>query len=81
MNLAEQQILEGTASSQVITHFLKRGMERDKEKLERDKLQNEIALLQAKVEALHASSHVDQLYAEAIEAMKSYTGGGESNDD
>lgn len=80
MNLAEEQILNGTASSQIITYFLKQGAQRDKDKLEKEKLQNEISLLKAKVEALRSSAHVDELYNNAIEAMKQYSGAGDSND-
>ena len=75
-SLAEQQLLDGTASSQVITHFLK--LASSKERLEREKLENENQLLQAKVEALQSAKKTEELYAEAIKAMKIYSG---QNDD
>lgn len=81
MNLAEQQILDGTASSAVITHFLKLGSQREKERLEKEKLENENILLKAKAEALKTASHMDELYTEAIAAMKRYSGRGDSNED
>jgi hypothetical protein len=72
MNLAEQQILEGTASSQVITYFLKLGS--SKERLEKEKLQEENKLLRAKTEALASAARVEELYTNALNAMRSYSG-------
>lgn len=75
VDLAERQIREGTASSQVITHFLKLGTV--KEKLEREKLEKENELLKAKTENIQALKRSEELYAEVIEAMKSYSGTGD----
>ena len=61
VDLAEQQIRSGKASSQVITHFLKLGTTR--EKLEQERLANENSLLKAKVEALASSVRVEELYS------------------
>ena len=72
VDLAEKQLREGTASSQVITHYLKLGTQ--KEKLEREKLQLEKELLIAKTEALQSQKRVEELYAEAINAMQVYSG-------
>lgn len=72
IKLAEQQLLDGTASSQVITHFLKLGASTNR--LEKEKLENDIRLLQAKVEALEATKDAGERYAEAIEAMQRYAG-------
>ena len=72
VNLAEQQILSGTASSQVITHFLKLGTTR--EQLEKEKIANENALLIAKKEALESAQRVEELYKNALNAMKTYSG-------
>ncbi len=71
-DLAEKQLREGTASSQVITHYLKLGTA--KEKLERDKLQHENELLKAKTKAIESAERMEELYSEAIEAMKRYGG-------
>jgi hypothetical protein len=71
-DLAERQIREGTASSQVITHFLKMGTAR--EQLERERLQRETELMGAKVEALASNARMEDLYADAIKAMRSYAG-------
>lgn len=72
INLAEKQLEEGTASSQVITHYLKLGCMR--ERLEREKLKKENELLEAKTEAIKTSKHTEELYADAIAAMKLYGG-------
>mgnify|MGYP007133703865 CR=1 FL=1 len=78
VDLAEQQLLDGTASSQVITHFLK--LASSKEKLEKEKLQNENTLLKTKVEALQSTQRIEELYADAIKAMSLYRGEGSVED-
>lgn len=76
VDLAEQQLRDGTASSQVITHFLK--LATAKERLEREKLEQENKLLIAKTEALQSQKHIEELYSNAISAMRNYSGmGGE----
>lgn len=74
VDLAEKQLLEGTASSQVITHYLKLGS--TKEKLEKEKLEEENKLLKAKTEALQSQKRVEELYANALDAMRRYSGNG-----
>lgn len=72
INLAEKQLLEGTASSQVITHYLKLGS--SKERLEKEKLERENELLRARTEALQSAQRVEELYANALDAMRRYNG-------
>lgn len=72
VNLAEKQLLDGTASPSVITHFLKLGS--TKEQLEREKLERENEVLRAKAEALESNRRSEELYSNAIEAMRSYSG-------
>lgn len=72
IDLAEQQILSGTASSQVITHFLKLGSTR--ERLEQQRLEHENELTRVKIEALESQKRVEELYMEALTAMRSYAG-------
>lgn len=72
MDLAERQIVEGTASSQVITHFLKAGSLR--EQLEQERIAHENELTQAKIEAMKAQERIEELYVDAIKAMRSYAG-------
>lgn len=79
IDLAEKQLLEGTASSQVITHYLKLGTTR--ERLEKEKLVKENELLKAKTEALQSAKRIEELYQEAMNAMKSYRGQEDYEDD
>lgn len=72
VDLAEKQMIEGTASSQVITHFLKLGSSR--EKLEQQRLEGENQLLSVKIEAIEAGNRIEALYADALSAMKTYRG-------
>ena len=72
VDLAEKQLIDGTASSQVIVHYLKLGTQKEKEEVEKLKRENE--LLIAKKEAYQSAKHVEELYSKAIEAMKSYSG-------
>ena len=77
-NLAEQQLMDGTASSQVITHYLKLGTA--KSQLELEKLKRENELLRAKTESIESAKRVEELYSQAIDAIKLYSGnGGNSN--
>lgn len=77
-NLARKQLEEGTASSQVITHYLKLGT--SVAKLERSKLEKENKLLDAKTESIQSEQRSEELFKQAIEAMKHYSGRGDSND-
>lgn len=80
VDLAEQQLRDGTASSQVITHFLKLGS--TKNQLEIEKQKKEMKLIDAKVETLQSSQRIEELYKQAMEAMKNYSGyGGGVEDD
>lgn len=78
VDLAEKQIRDGTASAQVITHYLKLGS--SKERIEKEILEKQRDLITAKTEALNAQRDLKPLYMEAIEAMKRYSGN-ESVDD
>lgn len=78
MDAAERQLLDGSASSQVITHFLKLGTER--ERLEREKLEKENELLRAKTEAIESGEEMKSLYEEAIKAMRNYAGQGDADE-
>lgn len=71
-DLAEEQIRSGTASSQVITHFLKAGSRR--ERMEQMRMEHEIELMQVKKEQLEGQKRVEELYVSALEAMRSYSG-------
>lgn len=71
-DLAERQIADGTVSAQVQSHFLKLGSTR--QKLENEELRNRIKLLESKNEQLQSASRMEELYAEAIQAMRQYSG-------
>lgn len=75
---AERQMREGTASAQVITHFLKLGS--TKERLEKEKLEQENQWLKAKTENLQAAKRIEELYANALKAMRVYSGAIEDAD-
>lgn len=72
VDLAEKQLAAGTASSQVITHFLKLGSTR--EKLEQERLLRENQLLESKVEMMASAKRVEELYESALNAMRLYSG-------
>lgn len=72
IDLAEKQLEEGTASSQVIVHYLK--LAGNRERLEQEKLSRENELLQAKSESLASAKRVEEMYGNALEAMRAYSG-------
>lgn len=72
MDLAEQQLRDGTASSQLITEFVKRGS--TKARLEKEILKEQKKLMNAKTEALQSAKNIEELYAGAIKAMQKYSG-------
>lgn len=75
VDLAEKQLQEGTASSQVITHYLKLGS--TKERIEREILEKQKELISAKTEALQSAKRIEELYTDAISAMRKYGGHGD----
>lgn len=74
MDQARKQLMEGTASSQIICHFLKLGS--SDSRLDREETEERIKLTKAKTESYESMKHIEELYSNAIEAMKSYGGGG-----
>jgi hypothetical protein len=72
VDLAERQLIEGTASAQVIGHFLK--MASTREKLEQAKIQHENLLLSAKIEQIASGARIEELYEKALNAMREYGG-------
>ena len=72
VDLAERQLMEGTASSQVITHYLKLGS--TKERIEKEILEKQKQLIEAKTESLQSAKRVEELYTNALLAMKTYSG-------
>jgi hypothetical protein len=78
VDLAEQQLRDGTASSQVITHYLKLGS--TKERIEKEILEKQKELISAKTEALQSAKRSEELFSEAIAAMRRYSGRGGEED-
>lgn len=79
MNLAEQRLRDGSATAQELTHFLKLGTQ--KEKLEKEILEKQSTLLDAKTDSIKSSKKNEELYKEAIEAMKTYSGYNSGDED
>jgi len=79
IDLAEKQLLDGTASSQVITHFLKLGS--TTAMLEKRNLEKQTELLTAKTESIQSGKRVEELYTNALNAMKTYSGNREGLED
>ena len=79
VDLAEKQLQEGTASSQVITHYLKLGSMRAR--LEREKLAEENKLLRARTKSIEEAADMKDLYEKAIKAMARYSGNGDDDEE
>lgn len=77
VDCAEQQLRDGTASSQVITHFLK--LATKEKELELQILERQKELISAKTEAIQSSKKIEELYEKAIKAMATYNGRGDSD--
>lgn len=78
MELVKQRLIDGTASSQETTHFLK--LASSKARLERERLELENELTKAKTKSIQQSDRIEELYLNAIEAMKRYGGHGDSDE-
>lgn len=80
VDLVEKRLIEGTASSQETTHFLK--LATTKAKLEKEILEKQKDLIVAKTETMKSQKRTEEMFEEAIKAFKNYSGhGGEENDD
>ena len=78
VDLVEQRLIDGTASAQEVTHFLKLGT--TKERLEREKLEEENKLLRAKTENLQSQKKMEEMYEQALDAMRDYSGKGDPDE-
>ena len=79
VDLAERQLLEGTASSQVITHYLKLGS--TKERIEKEILEKQKDLIDAKTSSLKSGKRIEEMYESALKAMRNYSGYSDAGDD
>lgn len=72
MDCVEERLINRTASSQETTHFLKLATLKYQTELEKLRLENE--LIKAKTKSIEDSADMKELYAEAISAMRLYSG-------
>lgn len=79
MDLVEKRLMKGTASSQETTHFLKLGS--TKERKELALLEQELELKKAKTESIQSAKRVEELYVNALNAMRRYSGDRRSDED
>ena len=79
VDLAEKQLMDGSASSQVVTHFLKLGS--TKERIEKEILEKQKELIVAKTESIQSAKRVEELYVNALNAMRSYSGNRRGEED
>lgn len=78
IDLAERQLREGTASAQVITHYLKLGS--TKERLEQEIMEKQKALMDAKTQMIQSTRRIEETYERALQAMRAYSGSPEIED-
>ena len=78
IDAAKKMLLEGKAPTSIVLHYLKLATTR--ERLEREIMEKEMELKDAKIQALESQAKVEQLYADAMRAMQRYSGYGEEND-
>lgn len=79
IDAAEKQIREGKASSQIICHYLK--LASSKERLEKELLEKQVELAAAKTEMIQSAKRTEELYLNALNAMRSYSGASEEDDE
>lgn len=79
VDLAEKQLMDGSASSQVITHYLKLGS--TKEKIEKEILEKQKELIEAKTQNLQSAKRIEELYSNALNAMRDYSGADKGDED
>lgn len=72
VDLAERQLQDGTASAQVISHYLKLGSSR--ERLEQERLRADVELAKTKIQAIESAGRVEELMKDAISAFRGYSG-------
>jgi hypothetical protein len=78
IDVVEERLRNGTASSQETTHFLKLGT--TKARLEKEILEEQKKLITAKTKAIESQDELKEMYAEALKALRSYQGQGDSDD-
>ena len=79
VDLVEQRLLDGTASSQETTHYLK--LASQKTKLENEKIKLELELTKAKTDSLKSQQRSEEMFKEALRAFKGYSGQGRDDEE
>ena len=79
VDLAEKQLRDGTASSQIITHYLK--LASVEKQLEMEILREQKKLITAKTEDIESRKEIKALYQDALKAMRTYSGQGDTDED
>lgn len=79
MDLVEQRLLDGSASSQETTHFLK--LATTKYRVELETMKEQKKLIAAKTEELEGRKETKAMFEEAIKAMRTYSGKGDDVDE
>lgn len=79
VDLVEKRLIEGTASSQETTHFLK--LATTKAKLEKEILEKQKDLITAKTDSIKSTKKSEEVYHKVLNAMKKYAGYGDSEPD
>lgn len=72
VDLAEKQLIEGTASPSVVTHYLKLASTR--ETVEREILEKQAKLITAKTDSISQAKDTEEMVKQAIDAMRTYSG-------
>ena len=78
MDLVQQRLIDGTASSQETTHFLK--LASSKAILEKERLEEENKLLRAKTKVMENVEDAKVIYSDVLNAIRKYSGQGDVND-
>ena len=78
IDLVERRLIEGTASSQETTHFLK--LASTKSRIEKEILEKQKELIEAKTESLQSTKRIEELYTNALNAMRNYSGNGDPDE-
>lgn len=79
VNLAEDKLIDGTASSQIISLLL--GLATTKAELELEKMKSDLRLADAKIESMQVQQKSSELYEEVVEMFKKYNGVQDEEDD
>ena len=78
IDAAKKMLVEGTAPTSIVLHYLKLATTR--ERMEREMMATQKELMEAKKQALESQAKVEQLYADAMKAMQRYSGYGDPDE-